>query len=106
MTDGRVNLEDYLTTAPRLPDGGLQMAGFMNQQFSVERESGHQVNIVVTTHPVVIAAHPPDNDRLPIILDICVGAVADGRPENWAWILDKILSLRRLKNRMCAKTLT
>lgn len=96
----RVELEHYLKVSPRLPEEDrLQFAGFLNQHAAVEVGTGHQVNIVLTSQP-------RENDNLPIILDICVASTETAPPENWAWILAKIQSLRALKNRIFRNTLT
>ncbi len=100
LTDGRVELEHYLKVGPRLPDEDrLRFAGFLNQYAAVEIDTGHQVNIVLTSQP-------PENDRVPIIFDICVASVETAEPGNWAWLLAKIQSLRHLKNRIFRNTLT
>jgi len=52
LTNGRVELEDYLKVGPRLPDEDrLRFAGFLNQYAAVEIDTGHQVNIVLTSQP-------------------------------------------------------
>ena len=100
LINGRVELEHYLKVGPRLPDEDrLRFAGFLNQYAAVEVDTGHQVNIVLTSQP-------PENDRVPIIFDICVASVETAEPENWAWLLAKIQSLRHLKNRIFRNTLT
>lgn len=100
LTDGRVELEDYLKVGPRLPDEDrLRFAGFLNQYAAVEIETGHQVNIILTSQP-------PGNDRVPIIFDICVASVETAESENWAWLLAKAQALRHLKNRIFRNTLT
>ena len=98
--DGKVQLEDYLKDPPHLPDEEtLKFVGFLNQHAAVEKETGHQVNIVLTMQP-------PESDGLPIIFDNSVAATEAGEPENWAWILSKICALRGLKNRIFRNTLT
>jgi uncharacterized protein (TIGR04255 family) len=100
LINRRVELERYLKVGPRLPDEDrLQFAGFLNQHVAVEVDTGHQVNIVLTSQP-------PENDRLPIIFDICVASAETVEPENWAWLLTKTQSLRHLKNRIFRHTLT
>lgn len=100
LVDGRVQLDEYLQVAPHLPDeNALRFTGFLNQHSAIEVETGHQVNLVLTTQPM-------DGENLPLIFDSCVTAVESGEPENWAWILTKIQALRCLKNRIFKNTLT
>ncbi len=100
LTDGRVELEDYLKVGPRLPDEDrLRFAGFLNQYTAVEMDTGLQVTVVLTSQT-------PENDKIPIIFDISVGSAEAADPENWAWLLTKIQSLRYLKNRIFRNTLT
>jgi uncharacterized protein (TIGR04255 family) len=99
LTNGQVELEQYLKMNLRPADVKLTMTGFLNQYAAVEKETGHEVNVVVTSQP-------PDNDRLPIIFDNSVASVANVQPQEWNWILAKIQSLRDLKNRVFKNTLT
>lgn len=100
LTNGRVDLEEYLKIGPRLPEEDhLGLAGFLNQYTVVAMDTGHQVNVVLTSQP-------PESDRLPIIFDISVASTETAEPENWAWLLAKTRSLRLLKNRIFRKTLT
>jgi uncharacterized protein (TIGR04255 family) len=100
LINGRVELEDYLKVGPRLPDEDrLRFAGFLNQYTVMEADTGHLVNVILTSQP-------PENDRLPIIFDIGVVSAETAEPENWAWLLAKTQSLRHLKNRIFRKTLT
>lgn len=95
-----IQLDDYLKIGPRLPDEEkLMFVGFLNQQAVVEKDTGNQANIVLTTQP-------KENDKLPIIFDICVTAAGIAEPEDWPWILARIGSLRALKNRIFRNTLT
>jgi uncharacterized protein (TIGR04255 family) len=100
LTNGRVELEDYLKVGPRLPDEDhLGLAGFLNQYTVVAMDTGHQVNVVLTSQP-------PESDRLPIIFDISVASAETADSENWARLLVKTQSLRHLKNRIFRNTLT
>ena len=99
LTNGKVELEQYLKMNLRPADDNLMMTGFLNQYAAVEKETGHEVNVVVTSQP-------PDNDRLPIIFDNCVACAAKVQPQDWTWILAKIQSLRDLKNRVFENTLS
>jgi uncharacterized protein (TIGR04255 family) len=99
LTNGQVELEQYLKMNLRPGDDKLMMTGFLNQYAAVEKETRHEVNVVVTSQP-------PEKDRLPIIFDNCVASVANVQPQKWNWILAKIQSLRDLKNRVFKNTLT
>ena len=100
MPDSRVELEDYLKIGPRLPDEDrLTFTGFLNQHTAVEKDTGNQVNIVLTTQP-------PEDKLLPLIFDITVAGSAKAEVENWAWLLTQIQALRALKNRVFRNTLT
>lgn len=100
LAGGSVKLNDYLKNSPQLPDEDrFTFVGFLNQHVVEERNTGHQANIVLTTQM-------SENDMLPIIFDNCVAATGASQPENWAWILEKIHSLRGLKNQIFKSTLT
>jgi uncharacterized protein (TIGR04255 family) len=100
FTGGRVYLDEYFKVSPRLPDEeSLQFAGFVNQHTAVEVDTGHEANIV-------LASQPPENEKLPIIFDICVASAGSAEAKDWAWIVGKIQSLRGLKNRIFKNTLT
>ena len=100
LTNGRVELDDYLKLGPRLPDEDrLTFAGFLNQHSAVEADTGNRVNIVLTTQP-------PEQGMLPLIFDIEAASTGNGEPSDWPWILSRIQSLRSLKNRIFRNTLT
>jgi uncharacterized protein (TIGR04255 family) len=100
LSDGRIELADYLRVSPQLPDEtGLTFAGFFNQHAAVEAGTGNTVNII-------LASQPSQKEGLPIILDLTVAATGAEEPEDWAWILSRIQSLRDLKNRVFWNTLT
>jgi uncharacterized protein (TIGR04255 family) len=99
LTKGQVNLEQYVKMSLRPADNKLMMTGFLNQYAAVEDETGHEVNVVVTSQQ-------PANDQLPIIFDNCVACAAKVQPQDWTWILAKIQSLRDLKNRVFRNTLS
>ena len=97
---GRVEFSDYLRIGPRLPDEQkLTFLGFLNQHAAVEADTGHQVNIVLTTQA-------QENDKTTIIFDNCVTSTGPATPNDWPWILATIHSLRGLKNRIFRNTLT
>lgn len=99
--DNAVDLDEFLKIGPRLPDEErLIMSGFLNQQSAVERDSGLQVNLVLTSQPGV-------NEELPIILDITVASTAIiTEPLDWAKMRPTIDALRTLKNRIFENSLS
>jgi|WetSurMetagenome_2_1015567.scaffolds.fasta_scaffold86673_2 uncharacterized protein (TIGR04255 family) len=100
LIGGRVELDDYFKTSPKLPgEEKLQLAGFINQNTAVEVNTGYQVTIVLASQPV-------EPEHLPIIFDICVADAKTADPANWDWILDEIQSLRNLKNQLFEESLT
>jgi uncharacterized protein (TIGR04255 family) len=100
LTDGKCKLDDYLEAAPQLPDEErLALTGFATQRAAIEKDTGHQINIVMT-------AQKPNGDRLPIILDICVMAPGPGDPADWAWLTGRIVAIRRLCNRIFEESVT
>ncbi len=100
LKDGKLEFTDFLRVSPQLPDeSNLTFVGFLNQHSAVETGTGNQANIV-------LAAQLPEKEMLPVIFDIGVNHVENGEIENWPWILEKILSLRSLKNRIFENTLT
>ncbi len=95
-----VELSDYLTIGPRLPDEErLRLAGFLNQYVAVENDTGNEVSITLTMQPM-------DNNQLPIIFDIAASRAVATEPEDWESLLADIQSLRELKNRVFRNTLT
>jgi uncharacterized protein (TIGR04255 family) len=97
---GKVNLDEYFTTSPRLPPGiPLTFDGFLNQHAAIEEGTGHHVTLVMTNQPM-------EESGLPIILDNSVAAEEPADPSDWAWLLSRIQSLRSLKNRVFHHTLT
>ena len=100
LTEGRVNLDEFLTAAPRPADeAALHLSGFFQQQDVVETATGHQA-------VVVLAPQPHTQDRLPLIFDITATASDDVEPGNWPAISGKMAQLRNLKNLIFRKTLT
>ncbi len=84
MTEGRVEIDDYLKLAPRLADEDrLIFAGFFNQHSVLEPATGNQANIVFATQP-------PAGDRLPIILDIEAFKEVSCEPSDWQTIQAKL----------------
>ena len=100
LNDGRVDLDEYLNVGPKLPDEErLAFAGFLNQQVSIEKGTGHQAVSVLTTQPV-------EGNTLPLIFDNTVAATVSLEPTDWPSILRVIQSLRDLKNHIFGRTLT
>ncbi len=101
MDGGKFKVSDYLTTAPRLPDTGMPLGivGFLDQQVVADEESGNLANIVKTSEL-------PEDDKLPVILDIDAYFLCQIPPPEWSELLPRIESLRNLKNRIFQHTLT
>ena len=100
MENGSLDLDRYLRTGPRLPDEeSLRLLGFFHQHSSVEVKTGHRVDSVMT-------GQPAENGKLPIILDNSVSSEESHEPSDWTWVLDKVRSLRVLKNRIFKNALT
>jgi uncharacterized protein (TIGR04255 family) len=100
MTAGKVDLDEFLKVGPRLPDEErLVLSGFLNQLAATEKDTGHQVNLVLT-------AQAPANENLPVILDITVASEVTAEGTDWSLMKPIIESLRSLKNRIFANTLT
>lgn len=98
--DGSVELDNYLKIAPHLPDEKrLTFAGFLNQHTAIELESGNEVRII-------LASQDPEEDVIPIVLDITAARAKTLELGNWASIEATIQSLRELKNRMFKHSLT
>jgi uncharacterized protein (TIGR04255 family) len=100
LADGKVRLEEYLQTCPRLPDEErLCFTGFLNHHAAEEIGTGNRVHIVLTTQDAEPAA-------LPLILDIDAFRPCRIEPPPWAVIVEILASLRELKNRVFRHTLT
>lgn len=94
MTVPSIDLDEYLKFGPRLPDEeNLMLSAFLIQQAAVEKDTGHQVNLVLT-------AQAPVAEKLPIILDITVISKVNAEPGDWPTVAAAIASLRILKNRV------
>ena len=99
-SEGRVDIDEYLKLAPKLPDEDrLTFAGFFNQHSVLEKATGNQVNIV-------FASQPATTDHLPIIFDIEALKDISVEPGDWAAISGRIQSLRSIKNLVFANSLT
>lgn len=97
---GKVELDEYLKIGPRLAhEKALEFTGFLVQHKAMEKDTDHQVNLVLTSQD-------PENEKLPVILDIGVASPLREEPGNWAVIRRTVDSLRGLKNRIFLNTLT
>jgi uncharacterized protein (TIGR04255 family) len=100
MTANTVDLDEFFKIGPRLPDEGrLLLSGFLIQQAAIEKDTGHQVNLV-------LAAQAPVDEKLPVILDITVASTAINEPTDWSKMRPLIEALRSLKNRIFLNNLT
>ena len=100
LTNGKVELDDFLKLGPRLPDeANLMFASFFNQQIVTEPVTGNIVK-------VIMASQPPEGETLPVILDIEAERPCAIEPTDWAQITERIGSLRSLKNLIFNKSLT
>ncbi len=96
---GNVNLVEYLKIYPLMPTDNLTLNSFLNQYSATENVSGNKVD-------VILVGQPFENQRAPVILDISTSRTVDGGVEDWSWLLDNIVLLRGLKNRVFENTLT
>lgn len=100
VTASTLDLDEYLKTGPRVPDGcNLMLSGFLHQLVATDKDTGHQVNTVLTSQASV-------NGMLPVILDITVTSTSGPEMPEWATISRTVASLRGLKNRVFENTLT
>jgi uncharacterized protein (TIGR04255 family) len=101
MEDGQINFSEFLQVSPRLPATGLRLmfSGFLDQHLAVDMDTKNQVNIVKTTEML-------EGDKLPMILDIEAFHESHEAPPAWPELLERIQSLRNLKNRVFQHTLT
>jgi len=100
MTAPAIDLDEYLKIGPRLPDeANLAVSAFLIQQTAVEKDTGHQVNLVLT-------CQAPANEKLPVILDITVASNVNTEPGDWPTVKETIAALRILKNRVFQNTLS
>lgn len=100
LSDGHLRLDDFLEITPRLPDGeNLEFVSFLRQHVALEKSTGNQATIVLTTEP-------PSATHLPVIFDNAARRRQITEPNDWSAIQKQIESLRSLKNRVFEKTLT
>ncbi len=100
LTEGGVEIDEYLKVAPALVDEvRLTFVGFFSQQSVFESATGNQANIVMATQPA-------SDKELPIIFDIEATKIITSDPADWLAISGKIQSLRELKNLVFRNSLT
>jgi uncharacterized protein (TIGR04255 family) len=100
LGESGVGLGDYFKICPHLPDEEqLIFTGFFNQHAAKERDTGHDVSIVLASQLI-------ENGRLPVLFDITVADSRPADPKNWLELRDRMASLRRLKNEVFYNTLT
>jgi uncharacterized protein (TIGR04255 family) len=101
MLEGTLDFGDFLLVPPRLPSIGAKLGflSFLDQHLAMDAETGNRVNIVKTTQA-------PVDGKLPLILDIDVFQLCQTTPDDWSDLLERIKSLRSLKNRIFQHTLT
>ena len=100
MAADKVDLDEFLKIGPRSPDEeNLGLISFLSQQQAFEKETGHQVNLVLANQALA-------NEKLPVILDIMVTSAVAAEPTDWSKMRSIIESLRGLKNRVFLNTLT
>ena len=100
LGDGNLDLGDYFTLGPGMPkEENLTFANFLNRFSLVETPTGNQVSITLATNGSV-------DKVLPVVLDIEATTHLAVDPADWPPLLDKIQSLRDLKNRVFKNTLT
>jgi len=100
MAAGKVDLDEFLKLGPRMPDEeNLRLCSFLTQQVAIEKNTGHELNLVLT-------AEAPVDEKLPAILDITVASATITEPTDWPNMLQAIEKLRSLKNHAFFNTLT
>lgn len=90
LIEDPLDLDEYLKFGPRLHDEErLAFKSFLSQYVAVEKETGHEVKVILTSQS-------PENGKLPIIFDITASSANPIEPIAWEGILSKIQSLRGL----------
>lgn len=96
----KVQLEDYVTVAPRLPaPAPVELNGFLTQTSAWNPTTGEQMTLLLTPQP-------SQESQLPLILDIVVAVPLALEPSDWRGIQDRITSLRMLKNQLFRHSVT
>ena len=100
LTNGKVELDEFLKLGPRLPDdANLMFSSFLNQHIVTESVTGNIVKIIMSSQP-------PEGETLPLILDIEAERPCAIEPTDWTQIAERIGSLRSLKNLIFNQSLT
>ncbi len=98
LTDGKVDLDNYLKVGPRAPDENeFDFTDFSSRTVMMERGTGVQVVLSV-------ASRPPTRYHLPVILDIESLVHCDCAPRDLA-LATYLATLRATKNRAFFKSL-
>lgn len=100
LADGQVPLGAYLKLAPDLSALlPINVGGFATHATGMEPGTGNEMHLMLTAQPV-------EGVWLPVILDIGVVASVEIDPPGWDGIVQRVQSLRVLKNRLFANSLT
>jgi len=98
--DGAFDLNEYLTSRlEAAKETNLTFVGFLHQYSAIEQGTGNLATTLLT-------AQLPEAGSLPLIFDIQVTRERHVDVADWRGIRDGIQSLRSLKNRIFAHTLT
>ena len=109
MAANTIDLDEFLKIGRGFPDQDkLVFSGLFIQQTAIEKDTGAEVNLVLRgqTPKVETLAVNPKVETLEVILDITVAAAVRSEETDWANMQPVVASLRRLKNRIFAGTLT
>ncbi len=95
-----VDFGKYLKLQNMLADDKrLTLTGFLNQYSAVDRETKHQVTVILTEQF-------QEGDKLPIIFDNAASANVEIDPDDWDGLLVTLKSLQELKNVVFFQTVT
>lgn len=109
MVANTIDFDEFLKIGRGFPDQDkLVFSGLFIQQTAIEKDTGAEVNLVLRgqTPKVETLAVNPKVETLEVILDITVAAAVRSEETDWANMQPVVASLRRLKNRIFAGTLT
>lgn len=94
LVGGQVDLDKYLKLQNMIVDDQhMTLTGFLSQYSAIDRETGHQVAVVLTAQNL-------EGDKLPIIFDNAATANVELDPADWQGLLQTLTALRSLKNRV------
>lgn len=99
LPDGGIDLDRYFKNAPRAEDDNFILFNFLVQRGAIERPTGFMTNVVLT-------GQPPEPGKAAFILDISAEWNGKADVTDKTFVLTKIDSLRRLKNRIFENNLT